>query len=238
MAHGTVTLPSRSYPAVEAFPTPGLPNLLPGGAVGPVELPSRLEVSLYPPAPGQRVPGGRPGQVRLFEPSVDKSAPYYLGNNEGHAIRTVDGSPLSWLRRLFQNNAGVEAFLPPKITTPDWTSNALREAAPKPSSAIPTNIKMIPHVAIRRAAYQDEQLFTQITDRRHPWPIQKPVPFHLRAQLRGQPIQTRPYWPKLTRYQPAAAYSQETETLISAAMKNLLPQLIGANPGGSIYGAY
>lgn len=241
MSRGTVTLPSRTYPLLPARRTPGLPDLVPGGAVGPVEVPSRLATAVLPPVPGQIVPGGHIGQVKLFTPAVDKAAPYYLGANEGHSIRTVDGSPLTWLRRIFTNNAGVEAFTPPNHTPIDWTSNEVRRGALTPGSPIPVNNKMVPHVAIRRAAYQDEQLFSQLTDRRHPWPIQKPVPFHLRAQLRGQPIQTRPYWPRLSRYIPAASYSQTTATLISQALTNVLPQAYGNNPtqaGGSPYGSY
>ena len=239
MSRGTVTLPSRSYPAVHGRRTPGFPHALPGGIAGPAPIPSRATTHVAPPVPGGTVPGGNNGRVTLFTPSIDKEAPYFLGGNEGFSIRTVDGSPLRWFRRFFDNNAAVMAFRPALSATPNWTSNRADDAG-TPASSIPTSRKRWAPGAIRRAAYQDEQLFTLLTDRRHPWPIQKPVPFHLRAQLRQQQ-QTTPYWARLTRYTPAASYSQTTQTLVSGALNNVLPSRPAStnpSPGASIYGSY
>lgn len=238
MARGTVTLPSRTWRLISGRPNPALPEAVPGGIAGPAPVPSRLTTRVLPAPPGRRVPGGNHGQVTLFTPSIDKQAPYFLGGNEGFSIRNVDGTAIRWLKQFFANDAGVIMFRPPQSATPDWTSNDVRRGDAQPLSGIPMMNKRRPHVAFRRAAYQDEQLFNQLTDRMHPWPIQKPIPMHLRAQLRGQPQQTSPYWPRLTRFTPAASYSQTGRTLISSALSNLLPQTAGTNPGGSPYGSY
>ena len=242
MSHGTVTLPSRSYPALRGQRTPGFPAQLPGGVGGPAPIPSRATTHVAPPAPGGMVPGGNHGTVTLFTPSIDKTAPYFLGANEGFSIRTVDGSPIEWIRRFFDNVAGINQFRPALSATPDWTSNQARSGAATPASSIPMNRKRFAPGGLRRAAYQDEQLFTQLTDRRHPWPIQKPIPMMLRAQLSGQGRSQNPYWARLTRYTPAASYSQTTQTLVSGALNNVLPQRQPAaanpSPGASIYGTY
>lgn len=238
MARGTVTLPSRTFRAISGRPNPALPEDVPGGARGPAAIPSRATTHVVPPPPGRFVPGGNHGQVSLFTPNVDKTAPYFLGQNEGFSIRAVEGRALRWLSQFFANDAGERSFIPAQNAVPDWTSNLARRGNPVPGSPIPVSNKRRPHVAIRPAAYQDEQLFTLLTDRQHPWPIQKPIPMHLRAALRGQPRMTRPYHPQLTRWTPAASYSQTGRTLVSSALTNLLPQTAGTNPGGSPYGAY
>lgn len=238
MPRGIVTLPSRTFRAISGRPNPALPENVPGGIGGPAPVPSRATTRVTPAPPGRLVPGGNHGTVSLFTPSVDKEAPYFIGGNEGFSIRAVEGAALRWLAQFFTNDAAVRAFTPPNSAAPDWTSNSVRGGLPVPNSPIPVDHKRRPHVAIRRAAYQDEQLFNQLTDRAHPWPIQKPIPMHLRAALRGQPRMSRPYQPRLTRYTPAASYSQTGRTLVSSALSNLLPQQTGTNPGGSPYGAY
>lgn len=243
MPRGTVTLPSLTYPDVRGRPNPAHPAEIPGGIAGPAPIPSRATTDVRPPAPGGILPGGIAGQVRLFTPSIDKQAPYFLGSNEGFSIRTVDGSPLQWIRRFFNNSAGCDGFIPYQTATTDWTSNQERPEGRPPASAIPVSRKRFAPGAIRKAAYQDEQLFDQLTAPGRPWPIQKSIPFHLRAALQGQPRSQRPYYPKLTRYTPAAAYSQTTETLLAKALQNILPpsmapsnpQTIGGNPYGSWY---
>jgi hypothetical protein len=240
MPRGRVTVPSRSWPLIGGRPNPHLPEAIPGGQFGPVAVPSRLTTRVLPPRAGSGpVPGGNHGTVSVFTPAVDKQAPYWLGHNEGFSIRSVEGAGLRWLKYFFANVAGQQTFQPYQSATPDWTSNDVRRGDPAPLVGIPFNRKTRPHVAYRQAAYQDEQLFNQLTSRRHPWPIQRPIPMHLRASLRGQPVQTRPYWPRLTRYTPAASYSQTGRTLISSALSNLLPPTTGGtNPGGSPYGSY
>jgi hypothetical protein len=241
VAHGTNTLPSRTYPLVPAAPTPGHPVNVAGGVGGPAPLPSRLTTPLVPER-GGLLPGGNNGPVILFTPNVDKQAPYFLGEREGWSIRTVEGAPLAWLRRQFVNDAGPSAFLPSRTATPDWTSNTPRQSAPAPGSPIPISRKPLRFGALRKAAYQDEQLFDQLTDRHHPWPIQKPVPTRVRTALTAQAQQRPPFPYMLTRYTPAASFSQTGLTLFSQALTNVLPnQPALANPsqlGGIPYATY
>jgi hypothetical protein len=246
---GTVSLPSRSAPAIPALAGVGFPAVLPGGMAGLSPLPSTL---LAPPGAAPAVaawptfptPGGHYGPVRYFTPSIDKQVPYGAGWNMGKSIRSTDGGPIWWRRFFLRNSAGAHTFVPQGNATPSWSSNTQDLAPARPSSPIPMSNKHISTGGLYREFYVNEQLFDQLTDRQHPWPIQKPVPFRVQ-QAAAQPKQRRPYFYQLTRYTPAASYGQTAQTLLSQALNNTLPALYtGGGPnnppvlGGSPYGSY
>lgn len=246
---GTTALPSRTYTALPARPGRGFPAPIPGGQAGLSPLPAMVlappgaapDVPSWPRVP---VPGGHWGPVQLFTPNVDKLAPYIPGNIEGFSVRSTNGRPIWWRRFFFKNVAGIESFQPQPRATPDWTSNALQYAPPRPSAPIPHSTRRVGTGGLYREFYVDEQLFDQLTDRGHPWPIMKPMPLRV-AQAASQPHQRRPYFYQLTRYTPAASYGQTAQTLLASALGNLLPNpYTGAGPnnppvmGGDPYGSY
>jgi hypothetical protein len=111
------------------------------------------------------------------------------------------------------------------------------------ASDIPISHKHFSFGGYFREAYVNEQLFDQLTDRHHPWPILNPG-WLRRRQARGQPIEMNPYFYALTRYQPSTSYGQTTPVLLSAALANILPATNATDPSnpptltGSPYGAY
>ena len=245
---GTVALPSFGTPQTLPIAGVGFPARIPGGAAGLAPLPSTLlaPAGAAPPVPSwpfYPVPGGHQGPVTYFTPSIDKAAPYGAGFNQGDSVRSTDGTPIAWRRFFFANLAATRTFLPLPQATTSRTAN-VADLAPGPSGPIPHSTKHVSTGGLYRQFYVDEQLFDQLTDRGHPWPVQKPVPLRLR-QAAAQPHARRPYFYNLTRYTPAASYGQTAQTLLSQALGNTLPaQFTGAGPnnppvmGGSPYGSY
>lgn len=204
-----------------------------GGIDGPSPLPSIASCAPYPNSsgniarPGVRVPGGQQGTRSYFTPNVDKSAPYFVGMADGHMLRRG----LQFFRRFVPNTAGRDAFLPLRDGRVAWTPN--NASGPGPVLApIPISNKFINRGIMRRQFGVDDQLFTQLP----PWIIQKPWQA---KRTMAQPQQSPPSQPKLTRWQPAAAYGQTTQQLVPA-LTNLLrsASLPTADPNGPTYGSY
>jgi hypothetical protein len=227
---------------------PSFPAAIPGGPAGLAPLPSTLlaspaaapHVSAWPASP---VPGGHYGTVDYFTPSIDKQVPYGAGWNMGKSIRSTDGTPIFWRRFFFRNSAGATSFIPLRQAVPSRTAN-VAESEPIATSPLPVSNKHISTGGLYREFLVDEQLFDQLTDRQHPWPIQKPMSRRVKTAA-AQPKQRRPYFNQLTRYTPAASYGQTATTLLSAALQNTLPSLYtGAGPnnpqtlGGDTYASY
>lgn len=219
----------------------GFPNRIPGGPAGIAPLPSRLSLPLSPVKKGPPyIPGGQWGKVRLYTPgpaTLADTAPYYLNSNQGFSVRLSNGKPIEWIRRYYENLVGQQTFIPYGQSTPDWTSNATQRATPHAVSPIPYSNKRLNWGGYLRPYAVDEQLFSQLTDRRHPWPIQKPMPRRI-ATTTAQPIQRTPYFYRLTAYQPAASYGQTTRTIISPRLSNLLRQQMVPAASGGTFGAY
>jgi hypothetical protein len=262
----TSTYPSRSYPQVQGGVVgPELPVSVPGGFGQPTGLPSQL-LQPYYRRPRNLVRGGHWGAIRLFQPNIDKQAPYIIGHNEGFSVPSIDGRPITWLHRWFINSAGVREFLPYNMALPDWTSNNERgeshPISPIPMGLMPTGIKRLnAQGGYQRTFNVDNQLFSRGMVVPHPpaptrqfpgawawrngpagWPIQRPGPKNVRTQMK-QGMQQAPWYVRLTRLQPAASYGQTTQTLLPSNLANLLPNVFGGqrNPdtvGGGTYGSY
>jgi hypothetical protein len=225
----------------------GYPVRVPGGQAGVAPIPSRLAFPLGMAKLGgpALVPGGQWGTVRLYagDSGIPHTAPFMEGGNEGFSVRISEGRPIEWVRRYFDNLAGQNLFQAYGQSTPDWTSNAEQSAPVRPLVPIPFNRKRVNWGGYRRTYAVDEQLFDQLTDRAHPWPIQKPMQLRVRTSTR-QPIQRTPYFPKLTSYTPAASYGQTTRSIVSPKLTNLLLGNLAPaatqNPqvSGGAYGSY
>ena len=228
----------------------GLPTSVPGGQYGVVPVTSVLSMQRVPAAqpnwkPAGQIPGGNHGKVTLFTPpsaGTANTVPYYLGANYGFSVRSVDGTPIEWIRRYFDNTAGRDGFLPaPPAPTGNWTANVVNMQPAGPLSGIPFSAKRINWGGYRRQYAVDEQLFDQLTSRANPWRIQKPMPHRIHTTTR-QPIQRSPFFYRLTQYRQASSYGATTRTILSPALSNVLlgqlPTSGNATPNGGMFGAY
>jgi hypothetical protein len=235
---GTVTLPSRSFPAIHGQPVPSLPAPIPGGQAGAAPLPSRLTTWVTPGVKSRVVPGGAHGPVPAHVTPVPAVAPFPAGQNSGWSIGSYTGVPIMWLRRFFTNDAGVNMFIAQDQAVTSRTGNQTAGPGTKPSSPIPTSVKRTTGGGYQREYNVDNQLFIQLVTRAHPWPIQKPVQRMVRRQVGFQPRTNSPYQYQLTRMQAASSYGQTTNTLLAGALSNLLPPTDASNPASSssVYG--